>query len=310
MFHRFHHAGDKPTGQGSITAEQFEKMLLFVGVNNIISPDDWMLRLKNNALQQNDLCITLDDSLKCQYEVCLPVLEKYDLKAFWFIYSSVFDGEYMKYEIYNCFAMQNFSSMDAFFKAFFEKCGSSIMRKLESDIFQNYAKKTHALCPFYTEYDLKFRFIRNALLSKEEFECINDQMIMESGSTLSEFAKILWLSIEELKWISSKGHCIGLHSYSHPFQMEKLSSLEQRNQYLKNYDHIKQICGDIPLTSMSHPVNSYNDDTIEILKNMGITCGFRSNMQAPADTINPNCLELAREDSTNIIKMMESTGIV
>ena len=37
--------------------------------------------MKQN-LEDTDVCITFDDNLKCQYEIALPVLDKYSLKAF------------------------------------------------------------------------------------------------------------------------------------------------------------------------------------------------------------------------------------
>jgi hypothetical protein len=53
---------------------------------------------------------------------------------------------------------------------------------------------------------------------------------------------------------------------------------------------------------MSHPINSYSLDTISILDEMGIKCGFRSNMLASNETslIWPNNLEIPREDSSNL----------
>jgi hypothetical protein len=55
---------------------------------------------------------------------------------------------------------------------------------------------------------------------------------------------------------------------------------------------------------MSHPLNSYSLDTISILDEMGINCGFRSNMLATNDNnlirSKSNNLEIPREDSSNL----------
>src|SRR3989338_7486759 len=107
MFHRFHRAGGPPGGTGSLTPEEFDRILLFVGIGNILQPDEWLNRLTENRLQNQDLCITLDDGLRAQYDICLPVLEKYGLKAFWFIFSAVFEEDGAgKFEIYNRFSAQ------------------------------------------------------------------------------------------------------------------------------------------------------------------------------------------------------------
>ena len=58
---------------------------------------------------------------------------------------------------------------------------------------------------------------------------------------------------------------------------------------------------------MSHPLNSYSIDTISILDEMGIQCGFRSNMitnEHPSILGSPD-LEIPREDSSNLKAMLK-----
>src|SRR5580700_8086460 len=93
MFHHFH-GGVHPDVQGSISAAQFADILDFVGVKHILDPHEWCERATRGALGKLDLCITFDDSLRGQFDVALPVLESYGLKAFWFVYSSVFEGQF------------------------------------------------------------------------------------------------------------------------------------------------------------------------------------------------------------------------
>lgn len=293
-----------PSGQGSLSPNELENILLFVGVENILSPEEWLIRLQGNCLHRNDLCITLDDGLRCQYDHCLPVLEKYGLKAFLFIFSSVFDGGVAKFEIYNNFATRYFRDIDDFYMDFFGRCGKSVSSQFERDSFHQYAQTTRAMCPFYSKNDLKFRYARNELLTQDEFEHVMGAMIEEKGHTVAGLAEKLWLSNSELESLSLRGHVIGLHSYDHPFQLSKLSIKEQSDQYERNYAHIRRVCGK-EVVSMSHPLNSYGEDTLKILKGMGIVCGFRSNMMPPhGRKINPTPLELAREDATNLLKAM------
>ena len=58
---------------------------------------------------------------------------------------------------------------------------------------------------------------------------------------------------------------------------------------------------------MSHPLNSYDKQTLRILKKLNIKVGFRSNIHVDSDIkkINQTNLELAREDSTNILKQIK-----
>lgn len=302
MFHRFHNQEYHPIGQGSITPDEFKEILNFVGIKNILSPKEWLFKLKNNSLRNNDLCLTFDDGLKCQYDFCLSILEKYNLKAFWFIYSSVFEGKLVKFEIYNYFGAKYFSNIDEFFELFFSRCEESLVKQINEYEFKIYAREKLALFPFYSINDIKFRFIRDELLPKAKFEIIMDKIMEEKGVAIAEIAKNLWLSNSELKVLSEMGHCIGLHSYNHPFRLSNLPYREQFNQYMKNYHHIKGTCNK-EIISMSHPFNSYNKDTLRVLARLGILCGFRSNLIPPdGKEINPDCLEMAREDPANILR--------
>ena len=80
-FHHFH--DDKHyKGQGSISQKEFERILIYIGVNRILSPEEWLHKLENKSLKKNDVCLTFDDGLRCQMDIALPVLESHNIKAF------------------------------------------------------------------------------------------------------------------------------------------------------------------------------------------------------------------------------------
>ena len=304
MCHRFHRRGDQPSGQGSLTDGEFEQILSRVGFENILSPLEWLSRLKSNRLQNQNLCITFDDGLRSQYEVALPVLEKHGLQAFWFVYSSVFKGKLDKNEIYNYFAVKTFDTFDAFVDEFLLRCGPVLLEKLKGEEFLVYAESLKARAPFYTANDLKYRFIRNTLLSRNEFDKIVEDIIRKAGESLSELGENVYMTYAHLKTLHEKGHYVGLHSFDHPFRMADLPPEKQEDQFVRNYKHISTITGEA-IEAMSHPLNSYNDDTLAILSKMGIVCGFRSTMiPPPGKNFNPTNLELAREDVVNLIKAL------
>lgn len=305
MFHHFHD-NKHYQGQGSISQKDFDDFLQFVGFDRILDPWEWIRRLNNHQLKKGDLCLTLDDGLLCQFEIALPILEKYNLKAFWFIYSSVFEGNPgSKFEIYRVFRTKFFKNVDEFYGAFFKKLFDlryfyeAISVLSNADIL-GFKKRF----PFYTSNDIIFRFIRDRALSPREFEMVIDSMIEDKGISLNELSKDLWMNNDHLAYLSSRGHSIGLHSYSHPMALANLSAEEQFNEFNKNYQHIKRVTDRIPI-SMAHPVNSYNYLTHMVLRRLGIRCGFRSNMSPRYSCweLNRSRHEMAREDSSNVIKM-------
>ena len=94
---------------------------------------------------------------------------------------------------------------------------------------------------------------------------------------------------------------IGLHSFSHPTQISKLSHQEQEVEYSRNLQHIEGVLGRGAVTSMAHPCGDYNEDTLSILKDMGIRIGFRSNFGVKEIKTS---LEIPRDDHANIFRQM------
>lgn len=307
MFHHFHD-NKHYQGQGSISQENFGNILKFIGIDRIISPDEWMRRLDAGRLNDKDICLTFDDGLLSQFDVALPVLEKYNLKAFWFIYSNVFEGQLSKLEIYRVFRSKFFQDIDSFYNVFFDKIFRSKFKdKAQSATKEKDINKYNEKYPFYTINDTRFRFIRDRVLTLQEYETIMDSIIKEHGLIPEELSKNLWMTNDNLIYLSNRGHMIGLHSYSHPTVFADLSFEGQIEEYRRNHSHIRHICGKSPVV-MAHPVNSYNDETFKVLNQLGIRCGFRSNMfpKIEGNTLNSNRYEIAREDHSNITRMMKA----
>ncbi|MBK7669699.1 MAG: hypothetical protein IPJ32_21645 [Sphingobacteriaceae bacterium] len=56
--------------------------------------------LENKLKEERNLYITFDDNLKSQYEIAFTGIKKFNLKAFWFIYTSPFEGILERIEVY------------------------------------------------------------------------------------------------------------------------------------------------------------------------------------------------------------------
>ena len=305
MFHRFHLSGSRPKCQGSITEVEFEKILHYVGIDRIRTPHEWLSRVQERSLEDQDLCVTFDDGLQSQVDVALPILDRYNIKAFWFVFSSVFEGGVDRNEVYNCFAISEFKNFDSFVDNFLPRL--SLPDKVFScGSYCEYYSKIKAKHSFYSENDLKFRFVRNYLLARDQFEKEMDKMIVEKGKSIREISDRIWFENEEIHRLYSEGHTIGLHSYSHPFVLADLPEDEQRLEYNKNLQHITSVVKS-PITSMSHPLNSYGLETLDILSSLSITCGFRSDMghKNPCEDDRLLNLQLPREDSTNLVKNVQ-----
>ena len=300
MLHHFK-GGIHPDGQGAITADEFADMIEFMGPKNFIGPYEWMERAAAGKLEPRHRCITLDDALLCQYDIAAPVMSSYDLTGFWFVYSSVFEGNIEPLEIYRHFRSVRYPDIDDFYNAFFAHViesphKDSFQRMIASFDPKQYLRGFH----FYTDNDRKFRFVRDRVLRPAQYFEIMDSMIRNDDDfSVEEAAKSLWMDNKHLNRLDSQGHVIGLHSYSHPTMMAALTREEQEKQFARNFEHLFSLMGKAPI-AMSHPCNSYNSDTLLVLEEMGIEIGFRANLEPPNNTR----FEYPRDDHAHVLKQM------
>lgn len=144
---------------------------------------------------------------------------------------------------------------------------------------QQYSKKNYlSAFPFYTENDRWFRYIRDQYLGEKRYTEIMLKMVSDKGFNINEAQKKLLMYDYELLKIHQNGHIVGLHSHSHPTQMSKLNKEQQLNEYKKNLKYLNTLLKTKDIISMSHPCGDYNLDTLNVLKELGIQIGFRSNM--------------------------------
>lgn len=303
MFHHFHDSKNHIKSQGSINAKQFEKILKLLNKKSIMNPSN-LYNLKNKNLPNYKVCITFDDCLKSQYDIALPILEKYKIKAFFFIYSNAISGKINFHEIFRYFRQKYYKNFSIFYKEFKNEIVVIYSKNEIREFFvKNYKsmKKWEKRFSFYSQEDIKFRFLRDRFLSKKEYQNIMIKFFEKKKFDYKNLAKKLIMSKKELNIIKKLGHEIGLHSHTHPTHLEKLPKHQQYLEYKENKKFLNSI-GIKKIKSMSHPNGSYNTETLKILKKLKIKIGFRQIMKDEKNRINSTNLELSRIDHAEIIK--------
>ena len=308
MFHHFHDNEIHTKSQGSIDKDDFYKMINFIGRNNILNADVFYEKFKNNNLKDNEVCLSFDDAIKCQIDIALPVLEELKIKSFFFVYTSLFEGKPDNLEFFRYFRINYFKSIDEFYDNFYKVLDKDLKSFFEKNSIK--INETKIKFPSYSISDIKFRLVRDVFLTKVQYEETMFSMFKEKQFNHNEYSKKLLFQKNDLQTLDNLGHIVGLHSHNHPTLLEKLSYDEQKNEYEKNLSLISSIL-DKPkneIKSMSHPCGSYNADTLEILKELGIELGFKQIMSIEPEKgmkkINTSFLEIARQDHADIFKRM------
>ena len=300
MFHHFHNENHLPA-QGSLSSSDFIEMIEWLNANySLINASEYEQKFQNKTLKSDDICLSFDDGLKCQYDIVVPVLRKFGLDAFFFIYSSIFTNNPDPLEIYRYFRTTEFGEIDDFYDQFNQavkiKSSSNYLNHHSKYKKANYLSEFH----FYTENDKWFRYLRDQYLTKDQYDEIMQNLMLQKSFDANKAKKDLWVSEQNLVDIDNQGHIIGLHSHTHPTKMSKLTRAQQLFEYQKNYEQLTQLIGK-PIKAMSHPCGDYNENTLNILSELKITIGFRSNMSVQSIQ---SRFEIPREDHANILKRM------
>lgn len=300
MFHDFHDGDCAPNSSGSISQKDLEKVILNFGRKRILSPDQWISRLSKGNLPLGAICLTFDDGLKTQFNLALPVLEAYNLRAFWFINSAPLDGVIQTLDVYRRFRYNCFSTVDEYYALFFNRVSRFSANSFQTPNFADFLKAYQSEFPFYTLNDIKYRYLRDRILPREEYESVVGKLIEESGQSVKALASNIWLDTFEISKLSTLGHEIGLHSYTHPTNLGTLGRELQNDEYTLNYRSLKPLVKNI--RSAAYPCGSYSLDTFEIFRDLKIEVAFTSSMTRRFQGSKSwmKNLQMVREDIANI----------
>lgn len=302
MFHHFH-GGNHPPGQGSISAEELRKMVRWLRSRyEILNAQDFYNMALARTLTEKDICLTFDDSLRCQYDIAAPVLAEEGLTAFYFCYSSAFTDHPDMLEVYRFFRSTEYPDFDSFCDEFM-KVTSALYEAQIAESLRDFDPDSYLKeFPFYSTNDRIFRYVRDRILSSDQYAQIMNILIANHSFDVTEVLPRLFMSAEHLVELRDQENVIGLHSHSHPINMEALSPGDQYVQYASNHAYLQSILAEAP-TSMSHPMGRYTSDTLQILSDLGVLIGFRSSLSIPRAL---SLLEIPREDHANVLKRMSA----
>ena len=309
MVHHFHDDKKHKKSQGSLSAFTFEKVIKKFKKKNLIDARIFCEKFLKKKLKKNHICFTFDDGIKSQFDIALPILNKHKIKAFFFIYSSVLETKPDNLEVYRYFRTNYFKNINDFYNIFFNEIGidlEKLFKKNKKKI--NYMKKTFT---YYSINDIKFRILRDEHLTKSDYHKLMKKLFLKKNFEPKKYFTKIFMNKKNIQKIIRDGHIIGLHSHSHPTNLEKFNKKQQEVEFRKNKSYLEKFSKHI--YSMSHPCGSYNKTTLSILKQLNIKIGFKQHLHIDKDKgmtkINNSNLEIARRDSSEFLKMFKQPSL-
>lgn len=304
MYHHLHDDALHKRGQGSIDADTFRSVLAAAAsTGEILAPREFADAVHDGTLKPGQTCITFDDALLCQHDIAVPIMEEMGIFGFFFVYTSVLGYDPDPLEFYRDFRNTWFGDIEDFYSEFFDQTSDqfpALHETYELSFPSDYLSQFR----FYSENDRRFRFFRDHVAGPELYSEIMDAMLESAGYDRQTRARELFMGADQLRNLAAAGHEIGLHSHSHPTMIDALPADRQRLEYSCNKRRLEEII-ERPVWSMSHPCGRYNDDTLRVLSELGITLGFRRSLHVPEIV---SALEVPRENHSNLVKALDGNA--
>ena len=301
MFHHFH-GGSHKKSQGSISCKELEAIITAIPRERIISAKEWMLKAEAEKFNGDEICLTFDDSLRCQFDVALGVLEQFEITAFWFLYTSIYEGVQERLEIYRRFRHECFASIEQFYEFFFSNLQHFGVANIYNKKIKSFDPNKYLNhCTYLSANDKKFRYVRDEILTRKCFTGFMDELISRKGRSIQELAQGLWLTNDQIRYLADREHEIGMHTHTHPTKLSLLSPKDQKIEFYNNRRVLRKLTGHSP-RSVSYPNNSFNEDTVSVLHSMGTNVGFC----ASENVAEHNNLQFPRYNHVHLLHRLRS----
>lgn len=303
MFHHFKY-GAEERSPGAISGDQFHGIVNYLSrETSIVGPSEFRSRLTGNSQNQSGVVLTFDDGLASHYHLVRPILTNLGIQGIFAIYSSVFSSDPDPLELFGAFRNQEFESFTDFWSEFLEEFSNYdaglVNRLSEFDETQFLSE-----FPFYTSEEKKFRYARDVLLRREEYEAIMWSLIRAHREF--DYKKVvsqLWMSEKQVREIWEDGHEIALHSHTHPTRMDTLTKPEQEAEYFENFQWLSRIA--TRPSAVAHPCGRYDEITLDVLQSLGVDLGFKSTFDSLPIR---SQLEVPRIDHTELLSLSNANG--
>lgn len=245
--------------------ELFEKTIEYLNSNyEIISLKKYdELKVHNKSVSDKYVMLTFDDGTIDHYDYVYKILKRHNCSGLFFIPSSAFNGNMLDIQIIH---------------QLLEKESINI---LVDDLKEQLIEKNVDISKFEIDKTLddnKAAFFKQLLQYKLPRE-IREELLKYFALKYHVSLNVddTYIGIKQLKIMKENNMFFGIHTNTHP-RLALLSKKEQRKEINGNMDLlIKSGLVEKDLCTIAFPYGSFNEDTLEIMKEEKIKYGFKVN---------------------------------
>lgn len=249
--------------------DNFRRQLdYFSKTAGFISKEEFLDAVQRLKIPKSGVVLTFDDGLVDHYNYAFNELRERELWGIFFISAKPYQsGKLLSVHKIHCLLGKN--------------GGKKALEKI-----------LNVISTENISYDADERFKKNVYLSQDTDECSKDvkkilnyylcakeqDLLLENSSFTNDYKPLFefYLSKNQIKEMHDNEMLIGGHSFSHSL-MSKLTSQEQSEELRECFSFLDKELPENYLRCYCHPYggkNSFNDDTINILKQEKIAFSF------------------------------------
>ena len=277
-----------------VTPDSFEKQIVLMNIiGQFITPDylvdniDFILKSDDNYI-----LVTFDDGLKEQYEIAKPILDKYNIKALYFI-NSINHIEKEVSLVHKIHLVRSQIEPTVFLK-YIE------INLADSDIKLSEIEKEKAI--FHYNYDTTdsacLKYLLNFKLTSTQLKSVIDNIFSEKFDS-EKTCRDLYMNRQQLQHLAN-GNMLGSHSHSH-FALGLLSPEDIESEMSKTIKFLNSFKKNDYLT-ISYPYGAKeacSSPVPETAAALGHKIGFT--MERGSNVFNADKLLLKRFDCNDLL---------
>ncbi len=254
--------------------KQFEKCIKFISKNYEVVLIEELVQSNNYNSKKKYATILFDDGYKDNIEYAVPILDKYNCKASFYVVTNSIDNNVVTWThvLEHSFQHTNISNIDLQFDFLPES-----LKVTKLDTNQQRVNYINKLKPF-----------TKTIPHEQRLKILETVANTYTDITLPN----LMMNWDDVKELKKAGHYIGSHTVNHSMLGTMTNTDDILFELTASGNRIKEMLGYFPL-SISYPVGSYNSTTIECCKKAGYVVGLAVNLT----TYNPkedNVFEIPR----------------
>ncbi len=237
----------------------------YINILGSISKEKFENIVKKNL--NKNFIYTFDDSLKSQFYLAKPILEKYKLKGIFFCNTFQFRKKFNYHELSKFFINLYYKKKIVFYLDFLEELKN---KNCITNKKINILKKKF---PYYSINEIKLRILRSE--NSNLYNSILKKLFKKKKFNFKNYQKKIFMNKSEIFKLS-KNHVIGAHTHSHYFNFDKLSNNIQKKEILLNKNILEKLIKK-KIFHFSYPIGKYNSTCLKILKELKINFAFKNN---------------------------------